>query len=260
LKIPESKPVTSKATTGSSIITPSQKSTKNIVTKQLTMVNTPNKLTPVSIPNKKETKINNTSEKDTIKVPISKKSKETEVGRIQSQPKILLGLTSEKDTIKVPPTSKKSKETEVSRIQSQPRILLGLTSEKAMIKIPTNKKSKETEVSRIQSQPRILLGLIKKQAKEEKGFTTGLKGTANVSAKNTPSPSLTVKAGSNVPPKGVPMLKGWKKSGDGSISGSIYGSKAFFDGDAVTTSAIASGIIEKGNVVITTSGSKYYLG
>lgn len=63
----------------------------------------------------------------------------------------------------------------------------------------------------------------------------------------------------NDPPKGIPVIKQWKIGKDKTINGTIYGSKSFKDGKDVTTSVIASGMIEKGSVVTTVSGSKYFL-
>jgi hypothetical protein len=60
-------------------------------------------------------------------------------------------------------------------------------------------------------------------------------------------------------PRGVPTVSRWKKNSDGSITGIITGSKAFNDGERVTTSAIKNGKIAKNEVVITGSGSKYFL-
>uniref|UniRef100_A0A7S2VF22 Uncharacterized protein n=1 Tax=Entomoneis paludosa TaxID=265537 RepID=A0A7S2VF22_9STRA len=60
-------------------------------------------------------------------------------------------------------------------------------------------------------------------------------------------------------PKGVPVLKRWRKTKDGAITGMVYGSSSFSDGDRVTTSPIAFGKVSKGEVVKTGSGSKYYL-
>uniref|UniRef100_A0A7S2NW89 Uncharacterized protein n=1 Tax=Leptocylindrus danicus TaxID=163516 RepID=A0A7S2NW89_9STRA len=60
-------------------------------------------------------------------------------------------------------------------------------------------------------------------------------------------------------PRGVPTISKWRKNRDGSISGFISGSPAFDDGDAITTSPIASGEVVGGNIVQTGSGSRYYL-
>lgn len=60
-------------------------------------------------------------------------------------------------------------------------------------------------------------------------------------------------------PPGVPTVSRWKKNADGSITGIISGSKAFDDGERVTTSMIKKGTIAKNEIVITGSGSKYFL-
>ena len=43
------------------------------------------------------------------------------------------------------------------------------------------------------------------------------------------------------------------------MTGFITGSKAFEEGERVTTSKIESGEFESGSVVMTSSGSKYFL-
>jgi hypothetical protein len=73
-------------------------------------------------------------------------------------------------------------------------------------------------------------------------------------AKPTPAKPPTKTA-----PRGVPTFTRWRKNGDGSITGIISGSNVFSDGDRVTTSPIARGEIEKGEVVTTGSGSRYFL-
>ena len=62
-----------------------------------------------------------------------------------------------------------------------------------------------------------------------------------------------------VAPRGVPIMKRWKRNFDGSITGTISGSKTFKDGERVTTSTIAKGKIGKKEVVTTGSGSRYFL-
>ena len=56
-------------------------------------------------------------------------------------------------------------------------------------------------------------------------------------------------------PRGVPTLSQWKQNGDGSIIGTISGSKAYGEGETITTSAITSNA-EGGAVVQTRSGSR----
>jgi hypothetical protein len=60
-------------------------------------------------------------------------------------------------------------------------------------------------------------------------------------------------------PKGVPTIRRWRKNQNGTVSGRIYGSPNFADGEQVTTSPIAQGSLEKGEVVRTGSGSRYFL-
>jgi hypothetical protein len=63
-------------------------------------------------------------------------------------------------------------------------------------------------------------------------------------------------------PKGIPSLSKWRKNSLGkevTITGRISGSPLYTDGTEVTTSSIAVGEIKSGNVVQTTSGSKYFL-
>jgi hypothetical protein len=45
----------------------------------------------------------------------------------------------------------------------------------------------------------------------------------------------------------------------GGISGQVFGSPAAEDGDYIETSTIASGVVENGYVVVTISGSRYFL-
>eukprot|EP00986_Skeletonema_menzelii_P015256 scaffold11371_cov129-Skeletonema_menzelii.AAC.3 len=59
-------------------------------------------------------------------------------------------------------------------------------------------------------------------------------------------------------PRGVPVISRWKQSPDGSISGVISGSGEFKDGEPVTTSPIRGKAVG-GTVVVTKSGSKYFL-
>jgi hypothetical protein len=60
-------------------------------------------------------------------------------------------------------------------------------------------------------------------------------------------------------PKGVPSIGRWKQNRDKSITGFITGAPAFDDGERVTTSPIAQGTIGAGEVVVTSSGTQYFL-
>jgi hypothetical protein len=70
----------------------------------------------------------------------------------------------------------------------------------------------------------------------------------------------TTKVTSKVAPRGVPTIQSWRKNRDGSVTGIIYGSSNFSDGEQVTTSPIAIGTLAAGELVRTGSGSKYFLG
>jgi len=64
---------------------------------------------------------------------------------------------------------------------------------------------------------------------------------------------------SQAPPKGVPILKYWQRNSAGGVSGRIYCSRKFEDGDIVETSRIVKGTIENGCIVSTKKKSRYYL-
>ena len=56
-------------------------------------------------------------------------------------------------------------------------------------------------------------------------------------------------------PRGVPTVSKWRRNRDGSISGQIFGSSGFGDGESITTSPITSDPVD-GSVVETASGSR----
>jgi hypothetical protein len=60
-------------------------------------------------------------------------------------------------------------------------------------------------------------------------------------------------------PAGVLSLAKWKLNKDRSITGFISGSKTFAEDEEITTSPIVSEVIARGEVVKTSSGSKYFL-
>jgi hypothetical protein len=85
---------------------------------------------------------------------------------------------------------------------------------------------------------------------------------ANVVSKPRPSFSLGGGGGTQSgkkAPRGVPTIVRWKQRRDGGITGFIYGSPNFDDGDRVETTAIATGDVANGGVVKTGSGSRYFL-
>ena len=71
------------------------------------------------------------------------------------------------------------------------------------------------------------------------------------------TPAAQTKAVS-VAPKGVPSIRNWRQNPDGSITGQIFESPAFPDGEEITTSPI-KGAGADGIVVQTNSGSRYFL-
>ena len=60
-------------------------------------------------------------------------------------------------------------------------------------------------------------------------------------------------------PVGVPTLSRWRENPDGSVTGNVSGSRNFTDREKITTSRIAKGTFASGEVVVTGSGSKYFL-
>jgi hypothetical protein len=71
----------------------------------------------------------------------------------------------------------------------------------------------------------------------------------------------TPKVDSAVPnvPKGVPRLAKWKQNSDGSITGTISESSSFRDGESITTSPLKTKEPLGNSIVVTVSGSRYYL-
>ena len=84
----------------------------------------------------------------------------------------------------------------------------------------------------------------------------GLGGSRNIEESLPPAQKST---STKKAPAGVPTIGRWKQNPDGSITGLVRGSRNFADGDKITTSPIAKGKIESGQVVRTGSGSRYFL-
>ena len=80
-------------------------------------------------------------------------------------------------------------------------------------------------------------------------FGSGEQSAANDGIASTPR--TLAKA-----PRGVPSLSNWRQNRNGSLAGNISGSRAYADGESITTSSITSEPID-GTVVQTTSGSRY---
>jgi len=97
-------------------------------------------------------------------------------------------------------------------------------------------------------------------AKKKMGIGLGMgKPKGKEAPKKQPAKKVVVKKVVAKAPKGVPTFKRWKKNRDDSITGFITGSPSFEEGEKVTTSPIGKGEVKSGNVVQTTSGSKYFL-
>ncbi len=79
------------------------------------------------------------------------------------------------------------------------------------------------------------------------------KEAAGSSTKNKNKKVVAKKA-----PKGVPVLKGWKVTANNEIQGRVYSSTSFKAGEMISTSPV-KGRVQSGTVVISQSGSKYYL-
>lgn len=74
-----------------------------------------------------------------------------------------------------------------------------------------------------------------------------------------PSPRAIPQKPLREAPKGVPTIERWKAGKDKTITGFIRGSSKFREGEKVTTSPISKGTISNGELVVTSSGTKYFL-
>jgi hypothetical protein len=74
----------------------------------------------------------------------------------------------------------------------------------------------------------------------------------------TPGKSTTATV-RKVAPRGVPTIERWRVGRDKAITGFIRGTSQFRDGEKITTSPIANGKIFSGELVVTSSGTKYFL-
>jgi hypothetical protein len=96
-----------------------------------------------------------------------------------------------------------------------------------------------------------LFGLGGDEGKEEKNAAPLNKKAAPLPKKAAPLPKKA--------PRGLPSLSRWRQNRDKSITGLISGTSAFPDGEQITTSPIAKGAVSPGEIVTTSSGSKYFL-
>jgi flagellar biosynthesis GTPase FlhF len=103
------------------------------------------------------------------------------------------------------------------------------------------------------------LSIREEQAKKADGVVSGAKKGATISlgflgfGSQNDENDVASEA-----PRGMPTINKWRRNRDGSVTGLISGSKAFEEGESVTTSPLTSDPIE-GSIVTTVSGSKYFL-
>jgi hypothetical protein len=135
--------------------------------------------------------------------------------------------------------------------------LFGLGDDEGKDKAPQKKSPAKTSVKKSPSEP--VKATSNKTPLANQGFGsffTAPKPSAPSKNKVAPKPSAptTKKA-----PRGVPTIERWKAERDKSITGFIRGSNQFQDGEKVTTSPIAKGNVNSGEVVVTSSGTRYFL-
>jgi hypothetical protein len=97
-----------------------------------------------------------------------------------------------------------------------------------------------------------------KTSQSDEGSSKSTVTTASTKS-TAPLPSKGSTPLNKVAPKGVPAINRWKQNRDKSITGIITGSSAFPDGERITTSPIAGGLVRSGQIVTTSSGTKYFL-
>lgn len=115
---------------------------------------------------------------------------------------------------------------------------------KAKIQAEQAKKAKES-VENAKPRSTISLGFFNfGQSDDEEDVATNVSSIPKTNARKVASA-----------PRGVPTIYKWRQNRDGSISGVIFGSKAFEEGESVTTSPISSDAVESA-VVQTLSGSR----
>jgi hypothetical protein len=81
--------------------------------------------------------------------------------------------------------------------------------------------------------------------------------TSSVAKKVSQSPQAPVQK--RKVPAGVPTIERWKVEKDRAVTGFIRGSNQFRDGEKITTSSISKGNLKSGEVIVTASGTRYFL-
>lgn len=94
-------------------------------------------------------------------------------------------------------------------------------------------------------------------SKAKRGATISL-GMFNF-GKNVKDDSSKEDGAAQNAPRGVPRLTKWKQNPDGSITGTISQSSSFRDGESITTSPLKTKEPSGNSLVVTISGSRYYL-
>jgi hypothetical protein len=149
-----------------------------------------------------------------------------------------------------------------SESKKSPQVPKQLTNAKPGATIELTRQAKEREAKKA----------IEAVEKAKPGMTISLSslfrfGDENSSSRQEVSPKTalsppakkTTETTKKVAPKGVPTIESWKVEKDKSITGFIRGSNLFRDGEKVTTSSISRGKIARGEVVVTSSGTRYFL-
>lgn len=99
-------------------------------------------------------------------------------------------------------------------------------------------------------------------SKAKKGATISL-GFFNFGSKkvdeSSSSPAKDAPKVAAKAPRGVPTLSKWYQNKDGSVTGLIAGSSAFTNGESITTSPLSTKDPQSESLVVTGSGSKYFL-
>ena len=130
-----------------------------------------------------------------------------------------------------------------------------IAEEKKQAQLEAKKKAEEAKAARLAKSKQAA------KPKVEAAPVAPVKGRPTVSLfgfGGGDEPDTSKPAAASAAPRGVPVISRWKQSPDGSISGVISGSSSFRDGSPVETSPIRGKAVG-GKVVVTTSGSKYFL-
>jgi hypothetical protein len=158
---------------------------------------------------------------------------------------------------------KKQKEMEKAKEAERQRQVSAAAAQERRQAEEMKRQEAAAQAKRLQEQSRKLQKEEKrrKQLKQQDSEKSLQESTSSMAKVIKTSPSMRVSSPAlKKAPRGVPTIVKWRKRRDGGISGLIYSSANFDDGDRVETSKITGGLVENGNVVTTESGSRYFLG